>query len=126
MTYLKENSKGDVNILRAKKKLGDIILRLGDLECQKNQFKNALVHYKKAQVIREEIEDKKLSRGLAEVYFLIGNAYLYENSATAEVEALKFYQLARQILINNLCKALNVPTLTDDLKKSKIFDQPNI
>ena len=75
---------GKEEVFKTKKKLGDIILRLGDLECQKNKFQNALSFYKKALAIREEIEDKKLSRGLAEVYFLIGNAFLYENSKTAE------------------------------------------
>jgi len=34
--------------------------------------------------IREEIEDKKYSRGLAEIYFLIGNAHLYENKDNCE------------------------------------------
>jgi hypothetical protein len=71
-------------ILRAKKKLGDFILRLGDLECQKNEFTLALNYYKKAQTIREKTEDLRLSRGLAEVYFLIGNVYLYENKDNSE------------------------------------------
>jgi hypothetical protein len=63
------NEKLKVMIRPWKKQLGNVILRLGELELQKEDFTAALKLYNESLKIREEIEDKEFSRLLAEAYF---------------------------------------------------------
>lgn len=70
----------------------------------------------------ETIEDKKFSRNLAEVFYLLGNVYLYEHKENSEGKALEKYSQAKEILVNNLCKELKVDSISEDLSKEKLFD----
>ena len=82
--------------------------------------------YNESLKIREEIEDKKLSRSLAEAYFQIGNAYLYENKAISEVSALVYYKKAQKIIENNICQMMNYDELRSDQRAEGLFDLPKI
>lgn len=59
-------------------KLATVHLRLGDIEMNKECFAEAIKEYKLSEEILKKIEDEKRSRKLAELYYLIGNCYLYE------------------------------------------------
>ena len=98
-------------ITYTKKNLSSIIVRLGDLECQKEEFPNALKLFQQVLELRKQTENVKTSRNLAEVYFLIGNTYLYQAKSEAEENALENYYKAKEILENNLRMFLNVDVL---------------
>lgn len=71
MIYEKQLEKvaGKEQRVELKNMISDVILRLGELELQKDDFSGALKMYMESLKIKEEIEDPKYSRKLAEIYF---------------------------------------------------------
>lgn len=73
-------------------------MRLGDVECRKEEFTNALKEYKIALLHLSDIDDNLRSRRMAEVYFTLGNTYLYEFKEKALENAIVSYKGGEKII----------------------------
>jgi len=105
------------------KMLAQVVLRLGDANCYSDNFDAALQEYFKAIQIRKNIDDVFMSRDLAELYYLVGNAHLYKNLEESDDSALLNLNKARIILENLLYKYMNSVSVKDpeDVSAHQIF-----
>lgn len=97
--YLNEqknlNKKDKEYFLR---KLSHCYLRLGDIENRKENFKEGIIEYKNSLEVLRGFEDEKKSRRMAEIYFLLGNSYIYEFEDNALENGLECYKKGKSII----------------------------
>ena len=107
--YLNEqqnlNQKDKVIFL---KKLAQCYIRLGDCENRKEAFDNGLNEYASSLKTLEMVEDMGKSRLVAEVYFLLGNTYLYRFNKGDIKSALDNYIKSLEIIKVNLNETKNL------------------
>ena len=82
-------------------------MRLGDLEMWREQLENAEKEYLTSLSLRQEVEDKRLSRDIAEIYFTLSTLSQYKQKGDYEQEALGYLANSKYILDNNLEKVLD-------------------
>ena len=80
------------------RKLSHCYLRLGDIENRKENFKEGIVEYKNSLEVLKGFEEEKKSRRIAEVYFLLGNSYIYEFEDNALENGLDCYKKGKDII----------------------------
>jgi hypothetical protein len=83
-------------------KLAIIYSRIGDCECWQDNFKAAVEAYQHCLLLREQFENPTTSRPIAETYFMIGNAMVYESDRPAGCSPVDYYAKAATILENIL------------------------
>lgn len=99
---LDEGALGDEEKKAVLSKLAIIYSRMGDCECWQDKFKEAIEAYQHSLMLREEFEDPNTSRPIAETYFMIGNAMVYESVRPPGCSPIDYYLKAAKILENNL------------------------
>lgn len=92
------------------KKLAHCYIRLGDCENRKEAFESGLQEYLNSLKTLKLVEDMQRSRFIAEVYFLIGNTYLYRFEKGDIKLALENYINSLEIIKLNIA---DIKDLTD-------------
>jgi tetratricopeptide (TPR) repeat protein len=99
---LEEGVLGEEEKKAVLNKLAIIYSRIGDCECWQDKFKEAVEAYQHSLLLREQFENPSTSRPIAETYFMIGNAMVYEHSRPAGCSPIDYYLKASTILENIL------------------------
>lgn len=76
--------------------------RMGDLFMLDEEYAKAVDEYRFVITQEEKREDAESNRLIAELHFLIGNCFLYDNKTGCENLAIQEFVKAVNILINNL------------------------
>lgn len=99
---LDEGVLGDEEKKAVLNKLAIIYSRIGDCECWQDKFKEAVEAYQHCLLLREQFENSTTSRPIAETYFMIGNAMVYEKNRPPGCSPVDYYSKAATILENIL------------------------
>ncbi len=118
--YLTEQTNlEDHDRIRFLRKIAQCSMRLADIENRKENFSEALKEYSDSIEILKAIEDVKRSRRIAQLYYLIGNTYLYE-FATDALKNAKDVLLKGEEIIHTLLEEEKSKTEKNE-KKIKEF-----